>query len=338
MGNNRQTLQQLWQRGCDFTGQPLAIIGGAMTWVSNPTLTAAISNAGGLGVLACGSMNPSLLEQAIASTRELTNQSFGVNLIVMHPELDALVDVCVKAKVPHVMLAGGLPTAGVVERLRQGPAKIWAFASAYVLGVKLKRMGVDALIVEGHEAGGHIGPISTTVLVQEMQPLMASIPVFVAGGIGRGDMIAAYLRMGAAGCQLGTRFVCAHESPAHPAFKNAMILARARDAVVSSAVDPRFPVIPVRALSNEATQAFQNFQVETIAKHHAGELDLQAAQLEIEHFWAGALRRAVMDGDVVRGSIMAGQSVAFVDKEQSVKEIMDELVEQACASMESFAR
>lgn len=333
MTNRRENLQRLWQRGCDFIGRPTAIVGGAMTWVSNPTLTAAISDAGGLGVLACGAMTPDLLEQSIASTQKLTTQPFGVNLIVMHPDLNQLVDVCVAAKVPHVMLAGGMPTASTIGSLRQGPAKIWAFASAYVLGVKLQRMGVDALIVEGHEAGGHIGPISTTVLMQEMQPLMNNIPVFVAGGIGRGDIITAYLRMGAAGCQLGTRFVCSHESPAHPAFKNAMIQARARDAVVSSAVDPLFPVIPVRALANQATKAFQDFQVETIAKYHAGELDLLSAQLAIEHFWAGALRRAVMDGDVEKGSIMAGQSVTFVEKEQSAQEIIDELVQQACESL-----
>lgn len=333
MSNKRSDLQKLWQRGCDFIGQPTAIVGGAMTWVSNPTLTAAISNAGGLGVLACGSMTPTLLEKAIAQTKAQTSAPFGVNIIVMHPDLDALADVCVKANVPHVMLAGGLPTVNIIEKLREGPAKIWAFASAYILGVKLQRMGVDALIVEGHEAGGHIGPISTTVLVQEMQPLMNSIPVFVAGGIGRGDMMLAYLRMGVAGCQLGTRFVCAHESPAHHAFKKAMIQARARDAVVSLAVDPRFPVIPVRALANKATQAFQNFQVNIIAKHQSGECDLQEAQLAIEHFWAGALRRAVVDGDVEYGSIMAGQSVAFVDKEQSVQSIIDELLDQACASL-----
>lgn len=330
--DRKQALQNLWQRGCDFIGQPTSIVGGAMTWVSNPKLTSAISNAGGLGVLACGAMPPDLLEKAIMETQKLTKAPFGVNLIVMHPELETLVDVCVQAKVPHVMLAGGLPTASTLQRLRLGPAKIWAFAPAYVLGVKLQRMGVDALIVEGHEAGGHIGPISTTVLVQELQPLMTSIPVFVAGGIGRGDMMLAYLRMGAAGCQLGTRFVCAHESPAHADFKKAMIQARARDAVVSSAVDPRFPVIPVRALANQATKAFQDFQLETIAKHQAGEMDLPTAQLAIEHFWAGSLRRAVMDGDVTHGSVMAGQSVAFVEKEQSAQEIIDELIEQACIS------
>lgn len=331
--DKRQTLQQLWQRGCDFIGQPTAIVCGAMTWVSNPTLTAAISNAGGLGVLACGAMSPDLLKKAITETQSLTSSPFGVNLIVMHPELDALIDVCVQAKVPHVMLAGGLPTAAILQRLRQGPAKIWAFAPAYVIGVKLQRMGVDALIVEGHEAGGHIGPVSTTVLVQEMQPLMSSIPVFVAGGIGRGDMMLAYLRMGAAGCQFGTRFVCAYESPAHDAFKKAMIQARARDAVVSSAVDTRFPVIPVRALGNQATKAFQECQIETIAKYQSGELDLPSAQLTIEHFWVGALRRAAMDGDVTHGSIMAGQSVAFVEREQAAQEIIDELIQQACDAL-----
>lgn len=327
-------LNQLWKRGCEFLGRPTAIVGGAMTWVSNPTLTAAISNAGGLGVLACGSMPPSMLEKAIAETKKLTNAPFGVNLIVMHPELNELVDVCVRANVAHVMLAGGLPTSDTVNRLKTNSSlKVWAFAPAKAIGLKLMRMGVDALVVEGHEAGGHIGPISTLVLAQEIQPLMKDIPVFIAGGIGRGDAIASFLRMGAAGCQLGTRFVCAHESPAHTNFKKAMIHARARDAIVSSAVDPRFPVIPVRALANDATKEFQDFQIKTIESYKKGNVDLNTAQLSIEHFWAGSLRRAVMEGDVTKGSVMAGQSVAFVDNEQSTQDIISELVAQAEAAL-----
>jgi enoyl-[acyl-carrier protein] reductase II len=155
------------------------------------------------------------------------------------------------------------------------------------------------------------------------------IPVFVAGGIGRGEAIAAYLEMGAAGVQLGTRFVCATESIAHPNFKKAFIRASARDAVPSVQLDPRLPVIPVRALKNKETERFAAKQRE-IAEHLDGKrLEMAEAQLQIEHYWAGALRRAVVDGDIETGSVMAGQSVGMVTKEQPTAEIIAELMDQA---------
>jgi enoyl-[acyl-carrier protein] reductase II len=192
-------------------------------------------------------------------------------------------------------------------------------------------MGVDAIVIEGSEAGGHIGPVSTAVLAQEILPQLGGVPVFVAGGIGRGEAMLAYLEMGASGVQLGTRFVCAYESIAHPRFKQAFIRAAARDAVASAQLDPRFPVIPVRALVNPATERFIALQRRVIDRWARGELSHKEAQLEIEHFWAGALRRAVIDGDIETGSLMAGQSVGFVTREQSTAEILDELVGQALA-------
>jgi enoyl-[acyl-carrier protein] reductase II len=142
-------------------------------------------------------------------------------------------------------------------------------------------------------------------------------------------MMASYLQMGASGAQLGTRFVCTSESIAHPNFKKAFLRAAARDAQPSVQVDPAFPVIPVRALMNEGTRKFMERQVEVIGRVRRGELDQKAAQLEIEHFWAGALRRAVIDGDVETGSLMAGQSVGMVTREQSTAEVIDEIVDQA---------
>ena len=139
--------------------------------------------------------------------------------------------------------------------------------------------------------------------------------------------------MGAAGCQLGTRFVCATESIAHPRFKQAFLRASARDAVLSVQLDPQFPVIPVRALANAGTKAFMQFQRATIERFHKGELDQKDAQLEIEHFWAGALRRAVIDGDIESGSVMAGQSVGLVTREQSTAEIVQELIDQALEAL-----
>ena len=308
-------------------------MGGAMTWVSERNLVAAISQAGGFGVIACGSMSPELLSAEIAATAALTPRPFGVNLIVMHPKLMELAEVCLDHKVPHVVLAGGLPPADVLQRLKRGGAKVMGFAPALAIAKKLVRSGIDGLVIEGMEAGGHIGAVSTAVLAQEILPNIGEVPVFVAGGIGRGEAILSLLEMGASGVQLGTRFVCATESIAHPHFKRAFIRAAARDAVPSVQLDQRFPVIPVRALANKATQRFLDAQRDVIRRFDAGEIDLKAAQLEIEHFWAGALRRAVIDGDVENGSLMAGQSVGLVMSEQSTREIITELIDQAVTAL-----
>ena len=333
-GRGRARLDRLWARGTAFLGCRLALMGGAMTWVSERNLVAAISNAGGFGVLACGAMDADRLDAEIAATRALTDRPFGVNLIVMHPALDELIEVVLARRVGHVVLAGGLPPRDAIQRIRAGRAKLLCFAPSVTLARGLVRQGVDALIIEGAEAGGHIGPVATSVLAQEILPHLREVPVFVAGGIGHGEAIAAYLRMGAAGCQMGTRFVCASESIAHPAFKQAFIRASARDAVPSVQIDPEFKVIPVRALANRASRRFVEAQLEVIARHRSGALSFEEASLAIEHFWAGALRRAVIDGDVENGSLMAGQSVGLIDKVQPLVEILDELVAQAVAALE----
>ena len=329
----RARLDRLWQRGRDFLGCELAIMGGAMTWVSERHLVAAISNGGGFGVIASGAMSPELLAAEIAATAARTDRPFGVNLITMHPRLAELIEVCLDHRVGHIVLAGGLPPATAIARIRGGQARVMCFAPALVIARKLVRSGADAIIIEGMEAGGHTGPVSTSVLAQEILPVIREVPVFVAGGIGRGEAILGYLEMGAAGCQLGTRFVCATESIAHPRFKQAFLRASARDAVLSVQLDPRFPVIPVRALVNEASKRFLEFQRVVIDRFNRGEVDLKAAQLEIEHYWAGALRRAVIEGDVENGSIMAGQSVGMVSEEQPTAVILRELVDQAVAAL-----
>lgn len=319
----------MMQRGTDFLGCETAILCGAMSWVSDRNLVSAISNAGGFGVIACGAMTPELLDAEIAATRALTDKPFGVNLITMHPQIFELIDVCKKYAVSHVVLAGGIPPKGSVEAIKAFDAKVIVFAPTLALAKKLLRSGGDALVIEGMEAGGHIGPVATSVLAQEFLPVLAQDHVvFVAGGIGRGEAIAGYLEMGASGVQLGTRFACATESIAHPAFKKAFFRAKARDADASVQVDPRLPVIPVRALKNKGTEEFTRKQIEVAGMLDREEVDMGEAQLEIEHFWAGALRRAVVDGDVENGSIMAGQSVGMVTKEEPVADIIAQLMEQ----------
>lgn len=329
----KKHLHKLMQRGTTFLGCEVAILGGAMTWVSDHNLVAAISNAGGFGVLASGSMPPLALEEEILKTRQLTSKPFGVNLITLHPQLEDLLGVTINQKVSHVVLAGGLPNKAAIDRLKAAGIKVICFAPMLPLAKRLVRHGIDALVIEGNEAGGHIGPVSTSVLAQEILPEIQEVPIFVAGGIGRGEAILSYLEMGAAGCQLGTRFVCANECQAHPNFKKAFIQARSRNATVSSQIDPRFPVIPVRALENKGTQEFMHYQRHMIEQVDAGKIELAAAQLEIERYWAGALRRAVVDGDTDTGSLMAGQSVGMVTCEQSTQDIIAELMLQALTAI-----
>lgn len=324
----------LMARGREFLGSEHAILCGAMSWVSERNLVSAISNAGGFGVIACGAMTPELLDAEIAATRALTDKPFGVNLITMHPQLTDLIEVCGRHGVGHVVLAGGIPPKGSVEAIKAGHnsgkgAKVIVFAPTLALAKKLLRSGGDALVIEGMEAGGHIGPVSTSVLAQEFLPeLSADHLVFVAGGIGRGEAIAGYLEMGAVGVQLGTRFACATESIAHPDFKKAFFRAGARDAVASVQVDPRLPVIPVRALKNKGTEHFTAKQREVAGLLDSEGVEMMEAQLQIEHYWAGALRRAVIDGDVENGSLMAGQSVGMVKAEEPVADIMAQLMSQ----------
>jgi len=314
----RQRLDSLWSRGTAFLGTEYAILGGAMSWVSERNLVAAISNAGGFGVIACGAMPPALLDAEIAATKALTNKPFGVNLITMHPQLLELIAICHAHQVTHIVLAGGIPSGPAVKAIKDGGAKLVCFAPALVLAKRFVRTGVDAL-------------------AQEILPHIKEVPVFVAGGLGRGEAVLSYLEMGASGAQLGTRFAATKESIAHPNFKKAFISANARNAQPSVQVDENFPVIPVRGLVNEGTKRFLAYQVEMISSVNAGERTKEEAQLQIEHFWAGALRRSVIDGDVENGSVMAGQSVGMVTSEQSVAEVIAEIVGQAEAALAARA-
>lgn len=338
MSIGQERLQRRMARGVEFLGSETAILCGAMSWVSERNLVSAISNAGGFGLIACGAMTPELLDAEIAGTKALTDKPFGVNLITMHPQLFDLIEVCAKHGVTHIVLAGGLPPAGSLDAIKGNGAKLICFAPALSLAKKLIRSGVDALVVEGMEAGGHIGPVSTSVLAQEILPEVAEqVPVFVAGGIGRGEAIAGYLDMGAAGVQLGTRFACATESIAHPNFKKAFFRASARDAVASVQIDPRLPVIPVRALKNASSELFTAKQREVAQLLDENKVEMLEAQLQIEHYWAGALRRAVIEGDVDNGSLMAGQSVGMVTKEEPVAEIIAQLMAEAAHALEKRA-
>lgn len=330
-------LQRAWKRGTDFLGTRYALLCGAMTWVSESNLVSAISNAGGFGVLAGGNMPPDLLAKEIAATRAKTGYPFGVNLITVAPAYQSHIDVVIREKVPFVFFAGSIPSGKDIERVKEGGGKVICFSPILSLARRLIRQGADALVIEGNEAGGHVGPVATSVLAQEFLLTVTEVPIFVAGGIGTGEMIAQYLSMGAAGAQLGTRFVVAEECVAHPRFKEAFIRAQARDAMPTAQFDPALPTIPVRAIVNQGTEEFNRLQLELVNKVKAGEIPREEAQVRLEEFWVGALRRAVQEGDVERGSLMAGQSVAFAKKIQPVREIIEELVEAAERKLAAMA-
>ncbi len=333
-------LDQLWFRGQEFLGTKYPILGGAMSWVSEHNLVSAISNAGAFGIIACGSMSPDMLEKEVKLTQNATQKPFGVNLIVMHPQIQELLDVCIQRGVSHVVFAGGMPKPAVIEQAKNAGIKVISFTPTLNLAKRLIRNGIDALIIEGMEAGGHIGPISTSVMAQEILPYLQnnSVPTFIAGGIAHGSIISNYLNMGASGCQMGTIFVCAKESTAHPNFKQKFLKASSRDTVVSLQVDENFPVIPVRAIKNNATNEFTKFQQEVIKQYQAGQFSKAEGQLKIEKYWAGALRKAVVDGDIESGSLMAGQSVGMVTEELHVQEIINNLLRQAQESLEQCCK
>ena len=330
-------LPRAWKRGTDFLGTRYAILCGAMTWVSEANLVSAISNEGGFGVLAGGNMPPEVLAKEIAKTREKTRNPFGVNLITVAPAFKEHVEVVIRERCPYVFFAGSIPSGRDIDAVKDAGLKLVCFAPVLPLAKRLIRHGVDALVIEGNEAGGHVGPVSTSVLAQEFLLNVTEVPVFVAGGIGTGEIIAQYLSLGAAGVQLGTRFVAADECVAHPRFKEAFLRASARDAMPTTQFDPSLPTIPVRAILNEGTRDFNRLQLDLLNKVKAGEVPREEAQVRLEEFWVGALRRAVVEGDVEHGSLMAGQSVAFVKKIEPVRGILDDLVTGAEAALARMA-
>ncbi len=334
---NYEKILKLMERGKAILGSEYAIIGGAMTWISESNLVSAMSNAGIFGVIASGAMDGDLLKNEIILTQQKTSKNFGVNLILMNPKLNDLIDACGERKVSHVILAGGIPGKEIIEKIHSYGMQAFSFAPSLSIAKKLFRIGLDALILEGSEAGGHVGQVSTMVLIQDILLNMREYPIFIAGGIVRGEIFAAMLQLGAIGCQLGTAFACAKESLAHPNFKKAFFRANGRDAVLPVQLDKKFPVSPVRALENIGTQEYIAKQKEVISKYEKNEISLEEGRLSLEHFWAGALRRAVQEGDTDRGSLMAGQIVQIVKEERSISEIVDTIMIEATNYLENQA-
>jgi len=332
MVNDPLTLE-FFKTGQEFFRIKVPIICGAMTWVSDPVLVSAVSNAGALGVLAAGNSPPDGLAEQIKATQQLTDHSFGVNLITIAPHYPEQLKQVVDLKLPFVIFAGSFPKRREIQKAKQNGAKVLCFASTKSIAERMLSYGADALILEGSEAGGHVGHVSLTVLLQQVLFQVPQVPIFVGGGVATGRMCAHLLTMGAAGVQMGTRFAVAKESRIHTKFKQHLIRSKARNAVSTPQFDSRLPVVAVRALHNKAHQTFNRLQLDLIKQLDQGKITRMAAQLKVEEFWIGALKRAVKEGDIEQGSLMAGQSVGLVNSEMSVPEIIAELVTDITAEL-----
>jgi enoyl-[acyl-carrier protein] reductase II len=285
-----------------------------------------VGNTGGFGLLAGGNAPVEVLKKQIIETQELSSNPFGVNIITLAPAYQDHLKLVCEMECEIVVFAGGIAKKNEIQRVKEAGAKVICFASTAPLAHNLIERGADALILEGSEAGGHIGPVALSVLIQQILFEVEYVPIFIAGGIATGRMMAHLLMMGAAGIQMGTRFVMAEECAAHPKFKEVFKKAKAKDAMATPSFDSRLPVIPVRALKNEGAIEFGKLQLELLHKLDHNFIDREQALHAVERFWVGALRNAVIDGEVAKGSLMAGQSVGLVNEIKPLKSIIDELV------------
>lgn len=322
-------IDSLWKKGQTFLGTRYPIIVGAMTWISTANFVAQVAEAGAFGCLAAGNLDPSFLKDEILKIKSKTTKPFGVNLITIAPNYRQHLKIAVDLQVPYIIFAGSYPRGPEIKSAKESGAKVLSFASTESLARRLIDMGVDALILEGSEAGGHVGHVSLIVLIQQVLFPVQDVPIFVAGGIARGQLIPYFLLMGAAGVQMGTYFVMTEECEAHPRFKEAFLRARARDAVATPQIGSELRVVSVRALRNKGLDKFADLQIELINKRRRKEISHEEAQYQVENFWVGALRRAVQEGDIDYGSLMAGQSVGLVDQVRPLKKALHHLVSEA---------
>lgn len=296
---------------CDLFGIEHPVIQGGMAWLGTAELVSAVSNGGGLGIIGAGNAPPSWVREQIRATREQTTKPFGVNIMLLSPYVEEVIEVVLEEGVPIVTTGGGNP--GIyISRLKQSGAKVMPLVSSVALAKRLERSGADALVAEGMESGGHIGEITTMALVPQVVDSV-SVPVVAAGGIGDGRGLAAALSLGAQGVQLGTRFVCSEECVAHANFKRKLIEARDRATVVAGYSTGH----PVRCLENRMTRQF-------LAMEKAG-----ASVEELERFGEGKLQLAALEGDMENGSLMAGQICGLIKEIKPAAAIIEEIVAEA---------
>ena len=296
---------------CDLLGIEYPVIQGGMAWVATAELVAAVSNGGGLGIIGAGHMPTDVLRQEIRKTKELTDKPFGVNLMLLTPHIAELIDVSLEEKVPVVTTGAGNP-GSFIKSFKEIGTKVIPVVPSVALAQRMEKVGADAVIVEGMEAGGHIGELTTMVLVPQIVDAV-SVPVIAAGGIADGRGLAAALALGASGVQVGTRFICASECTVHDNYKQKVLAAKDRDTTVTA----RSTGHPVRVLKNKLTREFDRMEKEGVGIE------------ELEQLGVGKLRLAAKDGDVDQGSVMAGQSAALVKSIEPAAVIIKEMVAEA---------
>lgn len=298
-------------RICEILNVKYPIIQGGMAWVADSNLAAAVSNAGGFGIIGTGSATADIVKKEIDNCRRLTDKPFGVNVMLMSPNADEVIDLIIEEKPAGITTGAGNP-AKYMDRLKEAGIKVIPVVPTVALAQRMEKLGADAVIAEGTEAGGHIGELTTMVLVPQVAEAL-SIPVIAAGGVADGRGIAASFALGAEGVQIGTRFICSEECNIHQNYKDAVLKAKDRDAVVTG----RPTGHPVRTLKNKLAKKFLKMEKEG------------ASPEELEKLGAGALRLAVVEGDKDGGSFMAGQSAAMVREIKPCKDIVEEISKQA---------
>lgn len=298
-------------RICEILNVKYPIIQGGMAWVADSNLAAAVSNAGGFGIIGTGSATADIVKKEIENCRKLTDKPFGVNVMLMSPNADEVIDIIIQEKPAGITTGAGNP-AKYMDRLKEAGIKVIPVVPTVALAQRMEKLGADAVIAEGTEAGGHIGELTTMVLVPQVAEAL-SIPVLAAGGIADGRGIAASFALGAEGVQVGTRFICSEECNIHQNYKDAVLKAKDRDAVVTG----RPTGHPVRTLKNKLAKKYLKMEKEG------------ASPEELEKLGAGALRLAVVEGDKDGGSFMAGQSAAMVREIKPCKDIVEEISKQA---------
>jgi len=293
---------------CDLLGIRYPIIQGGMAWVATAELAAAVSEAGGLGIIGAGNMPADLVRKEIQKAKELTQKPFGVNVMFMSPFLEEVMEVVIEEKVPVITTGAGNP-GKYIPRLKEIGTKVIPVVASVALAKRLERLGVDAIIAEGTESGGHIGEITTMALVPQVVDAV-KIPVIAAGGIADSRGFLAALALGARGVQMGTVFICASECTAHENYKKAVIKAGDRDTLATGLTTGH----PVRVLKNKLSRQYE-------------EMERKGASLEeLDKMGVGRLRVAVVEGDAEFGSVMLGQIAGMVKDIKPAKEIIENIM------------
>lgn len=298
-------------RMTELLGVKYPIIQGGMAWVAEHHLAAAVSEAGGFGLIGAASAPADIVREEIRKAKELTNNPFGVNIMLLNPNAEDIANLVVEENIPAITTGAGTPEK-FMAMWKDAGIKVIPVVASVAMAKRMERCGADAVVVEGMEAGGHIGSQTTMTLVPQIVDAV-NIPVIAAGGIGDGRGFAAAWMLGAEAVQMGTRFVVADESIVHENYKERIIKAKDIDSVVTGQSTGH----PIRILRNQMSKEY-------LQKEKEG-----ASFEELEYMTLGALRKAVIEGDVTRGSVMAGQIAGLIDRKQSCREIIEEVMNEA---------